>query len=66
MLTFKGVGDKFAAWVGKHSRPLVLEFDDRTIKDIFQKQKSSVILFNKDNTEALKTKLSDASEKSDG
>lgn len=61
LLTFQGVGEKFEAWVLKHSRPLVLDFDERTIKDIFQKQKSAVILFNKENSEDLKKKLSDAS-----
>lgn len=61
LLTFKGIGDRFASWVAKHSRPQLLEFDERTIKDIFQKQKSAVILFNKDNSEDLKKRFSEAS-----
>jgi len=61
VLTFQGVGDRFANWVQKHSRPLVLDFDDRSIKDIFQKQKSAVVLFNKDNSEELRNELSEAS-----
>jgi hypothetical protein len=46
VMTLKGLTDKFSNWVNKHSRPLVLEFDDRTIKDIFQKQKDAIVLFN--------------------
>lgn len=51
--TFNGVGDGFEAWAQKHSRPLVLDFDDRAIKDIFQKQKNAIVLFNKENQNRL-------------
>ena len=64
--TFKGVGENFAAWVSKHSRPLVLDFDERTIKDVFQKQKSAVIIFNKENDDGLKATLSEASSTFEG
>ena len=65
LLTFRGVGDNFSSWIAKHSRPLVLDFDERTIKDIFQKQKSAVIIFNKENSAELKSTLSEASSTSE-
>jgi len=66
VLTFKGLTDKFTSWVSKHSRPLVLDFDERTIKDIFQKQKSAVIVFNQDKSEALTKIINDASNDYEG
>jgi len=66
VLTFKGLTDKFTSWVSKHSRPQVLDFDERTIKDIFQKQKNAIVVFNQDKSEALTKIMNDASNDYEG
>jgi len=66
VMTIKGLTDKFTSWVSKHSRPLVLDFDDRTIKDIFQKQKSAIVIFNQEKSAALSKIINDASNDYEG
>lgn len=60
VLTHPGVEGRFSWWVGKYSRPLIVDFDDRTIGSIFRDQKNAIILFNSLKSEELTSILTTA------
>lgn len=66
VLTHPGLNEKFQWWVNKFSRPLVSDFDHRTINDIFRFQKNAIILFNTNKNETLKNLLETVSESHQG
>ncbi len=53
-LTHAGIKDTFAGWLKKYSRPFVVNFDDRTIGEVFHKKRTAVVLFNTDKSAKLK------------
>jgi len=56
---------RFSWWVNKYSRPLVVDFDDRTIGAIFRSSRSAIVLFNTDKSEELKDVLTSAAKNSE-
>lgn len=57
VLTHAGIEGRFSWWINKYSRPLVVDFDERTIGSIFRTQKSAIILFNAEKSDELNTVL---------
>lgn len=51
---------RFRWWVNKHARPLVLDFDDRTVSQIFQELKNAVLIFNVDSSKGLRALAEEA------
>lgn len=48
VMTHSGIRDRFEWWVGKYSRPLVLPFDDRTVKEVFHRAQNIILIFNRE------------------
>jgi len=44
--THSGIEERFQWWVGKYSRPLILPFDDRTVKEVFNRAQNIILIFN--------------------
>lgn len=51
VLTHDGIHERFNWWIGKYSRPLVLPFDDRTVKEVFSRSQNIVVFFNPEGLE---------------
>ena len=43
--------EKATSWIVKNQRPLVVQFDERTIGDIFTSKKFGAVLFNGENSD---------------
>ena len=46
VMTHSGIEERFQWWVGKYSRPLILPFDDRTVKEVFNRAQNIILIFN--------------------
>jgi hypothetical protein len=56
---------KFSWWLNKYSRPLVVDFDERTIGAIFRSSRSAIVLFNTDKSEELRNTLTSVAKDSE-
>lgn len=59
-MTYERVDEKIKDWISSNERPPVVDFDDRTIGDIFSNKKSGVLLFDAAGEEALVNAFSNA------
>lgn len=59
-VSYNAIDDGLAAWVSKNQRPTIVNFDDRTIGEIFGEQKLGFILFNSEGNNILLNDFTEA------
>lgn len=52
--------ENIAAWLALYERPVVVDFDERTIGDIFSNAQRGILLFNAAGSDSLLAAFSDA------